>query len=197
MQLGRRPAPVVPISPVAVPSPLYAVLRDYKDGPVAEARARCRRLVSSLFESFLERHLDCLEALAGGRLEVTSVVPPTSRPGAPPLAVPSCAPAAGAVLQRGPGRLGHLRASRVGFTVPPEAAELVACRRILLLEDTLTTGARAQSAAAALADAGAATVVVLVLGRVVRPGRSATHAGYWRRALRRPFSPERCCLEDR
>ena len=51
----------------------------------------------------------------------------------------------------------------------------VAGRRVVLLDDTYVSGARSQSAAAGLRRAGAASVVVVVLGRVVRPDRVPAH----------------------
>ncbi len=65
-------------------------------------------------------------------------------------------------------------------------------RSILLIDDTWTTGANAQSAAAALKKAGAGPVAVVVIGRHVNRG--------WRqndRHLRRlphPFDWAQCCL---
>ena len=61
---------------------------------------------------------------------------------------------------------------------------------ILLIDDTWTTGASAQAAAAALKAAGAATVAVAVIGRHVNRG--------WRendrhlRHLTQPFDWSRC-----
>ena len=51
--------------------------------------------------------------------------------------------------------------------------------RVLLLDDTYVSGARSQSAAAALQRAGARTVIG-PLGRVLRPGRVARHADFLR-----------------
>jgi predicted amidophosphoribosyltransferase len=42
-------------------------------------------------------------------------------------------------------------------------------KRVLLVDDVLTTGATASASARALKRAGAASVVVLALARVVRP----------------------------
>ena len=57
----------------------------------------------------------------------------------------------------------------------------VAGARVLLLDDTYVSGARAQSAAAALARAGARCTLIAPLGRVLRPGRIALHAEFLRR----------------
>ncbi|MFQ5774840.1 MAG: ComF family protein [Kiloniellaceae bacterium] len=54
------------------------------------------------------------------------------------------------------------------FTVKPARAPLLAGRRVLLVDDVLTTGATVSACARALRRGGAAAVDVLVLARVVR-----------------------------
>ncbi|MGE5147108.1 MAG: ComF family protein, partial [Candidatus Eiseniibacteriota bacterium] len=69
---------------------------------------------------------------------------------------------------------GHLnpaarrRNVRGAFAVRPGRAGNVKGRRIVLIDDVLTTGATAESCARALLKAGAAAVDVLVLARVVK-----------------------------
>ena len=53
--------------------------------------------------------------------------------------------------------------------------------RVLLLDDTYVSGARAQSAAAALSLAAARSTLIVPLGRVLRPDRVALHADFLRR----------------
>ena len=64
------------------------------------------------------------------------------------------------------------------------AASPVPDGRVLLVDDTWTTGASAQSAAMALRRAGARSVVTVVIGRHV--GRAAPDLGAM------PFRPESC-----
>jgi ComF family protein len=58
------------------------------------------------------------------------------------------------------------------FRVPPEEKASVAGRRLVLIDDVLTSGATADTCARALLRAGAAHVDVLVFARVVAPLRS-------------------------
>jgi predicted amidophosphoribosyltransferase len=52
-------------------------------------------------------------------------------------------------------------------------------KRILLIDDTLTTGAMAQSAASALSNGGATVVGILTMGRMIKPSFSETVNEYW------------------
>ena len=58
------------------------------------------------------------------------------------------------------------------FKVPPEHKAQVAGRRLVLIDDVLTSGATADTCARALLRAGAAHVDVLVFARVVAPVRT-------------------------
>jgi hypothetical protein len=187
-RLGVVLAPVLPMQMCPLPGPLYTVLMGYKEAPVAEARARFGPIVRSLAAGFLRAHADCVAALAGGRPHFVLPVPSTVRPGGSPIArVPGLAADVESALPgvRWTGLLcrtsepvGHMHPSARGFAVPPTLRCRVADRRLVLLDDTYVSGARSQSAAAALRRAGAASVVVVALGRVLRPDRVPAHAEF-------------------
>jgi hypothetical protein len=172
-----------------LPGPLYAVLKGYKESPVVEARRRFGPMVRRVFDAFLASHAACIAAAACGPVELVLPVPSTNRPGGSPLAdVDGLADAIGArlpgatwapgLLARAGAPVGHMQPNARAFEVPPAPRPLASARRVLLLDDTYVSGARAQSAAAALRRAGARSVVIVVAGRVLRPDRSPAHAGF-------------------
>ncbi len=59
------------------------------------------------------------------------------------------------------------------FRVPPEARAAVAGRRLVLVDDVLTSGATVDGCARALLRAGAANVDVLIFARVADPARTS------------------------
>jgi hypothetical protein len=81
------------------------------------------------------------------------------------------------LLGRGTGRAGHLAACRDGFALLPGVGRTgLAGLPVLVFDDSVTTGARSQSAAAALRLGGAEVVGVLVVGRAL-PGIHPRTAG--------------------
>ena len=57
--------------------------------------------------------------------------------------------------------------------MPPEARGAVAGRRLILVDDVLTSGATVDGCARALLRAGAANVDVLIFARVAEPVRTS------------------------
>ena len=116
----------------------------------------------------------------GDDLAVLTTVPSSWRPGAAPAersvdGVPRLASHHLRLLGRGPGPGGHLRADRAAFVLAPgvDRAGLVGLS-VPLFDDTTTTGAAVQSAAATLRLAGARVTGALVMGRALaRPDRVA------------------------
>jgi hypothetical protein len=196
-RLGLPLAPVLPVRLCPLPSPLYTVLLGYKESPVAEARRRFGAIVRALVRAFLAGQRAALAALAGGPLDLVTVVPSTHRPGPAPLAlvaglgsdVVTALPLARWVpglLRRtdapgGPPPVAHMRPHPAAFQLRAPDRDGVAGSRVLLLDDTYVSGARSHSAAAALHLTGACATVIVPLGRVLRPDRVTRHADFLRR----------------
>jgi hypothetical protein len=187
---------IVPISLYQIPSQLHHVLRNYKDSPAADY---LRTQVAAILTRFTRLHQSCIEQALGSPIDALMTVPSTrspARPGIHPLqrAVQQSRSLAAlhvAGLQRGPGSVGHRYANDQAFTVSVDVTGLT----ILLVEDTFTTGARAQSAASALMLSGASNVAVLTVGRVIDPDFNSNCERIWRRARAQPFDFDVCCLE--
>jgi ComF family protein len=77
------------------------------------------------------------------------------------------------VQQVGLARAERARNVQGAFRVPAEAKIQLADRRIVLVDDVLTSGATIEACAKAMLRAGAANVDVLVFARVVMPARIA------------------------
>ena len=161
---------VVPISYAIKGTAFAEHLWRYKARPAPATSARASLL--ALLLAYLTDHGPCVWRHAGmpppGRL---AVVPTgTGRPGphpllgmvSPYLRLPACP------LAIRPGRQGRdLDPDRFQVGPVPAGAS------VLLLDDTWVSGASAQSAAAALKQAGARHVAVVVLGRHVNPADPA------------------------
>ncbi len=171
----------------------------YKESPLAEERQRYASLVDAMCTSFLRHHAGCVAVACQGPVDLVLPVPSTSRPGRSPLdrveglpdhveeALMPAARWSPFLLHRTREPIGHMRPNTTAFEVPVGARPSVAGARILLLDDTYVSGARAQSAAAALRLAGARATVIMPLGRLLRPDRSSLHAAF----LQRSGSPVR------
>jgi hypothetical protein len=190
-------ASVAPLRLCPLPSPLYTVLLGYKESPVAQARQRFGAIVGAVVVSFLHSRGTRLASLLGGPVDVVSVVPSTHRCGPAPMArvdglgaaaigalpgacwVPDLLCRAGA--PGGPPPVAHMRPHPAAFRVHTPGRDLARGARVLLLDDTYVSGARAQSAAAALLLAGIRSVLLAPVGRVLRPERFDAHADFLRR----------------
>jgi phosphoribosylpyrophosphate synthetase len=120
-------------------------------------------------------HSDCIEAHCGDPWSSVTFVPSRTHPDkSHPVAelarqVQRNNRAANRLLLGiGPGFDTERTVRADQFIVPPEYADRVADRHVLLVEDTWVSGAKIQSAAVALHDAGAAQVTALCVARWCR-----------------------------
>jgi predicted amidophosphoribosyltransferase len=185
--LGESPASVPRVQPIVVFRPgdsWSVVLRRYKDAPVVAARRHFSSLLAQEVERFLTAHGDCLRTRTLG-FDSYCVVP-TSRPQRRVVAphpleallagVAALAPLCHARLS--PAQpTEHLHPSTGAFEVVDPAS--VTGRRILVVDDSWVTGARALSAVVALEQPGATVAGILVLGRSVDPSASVTSRSWW------------------
>ena len=179
--LGLPPVAVHPARYFRPGDATHRMLRRYKDAPVDEVRCRHRGRAASLLTLMTGPGGTTLASRVGGSWDVVATVPSSSRPGPPPVdgvvaRVPALARRLQPLLARGEGRLDHLVPSADGFVCRGPAAPGT---RVLVVDDGYTTGARAQSAAAALRRAGYLPVGIAVIGRVVRPDASEWLRRFW------------------
>ena len=172
-QVSRPCRRVLPVTMCGGRSPLHRCLRAYKDDAEPEARSGGAIVVAALLARFLHDHTSCVAGDHGDWDFVTTVPSSESRPGRHPLEravelVPWLASRHRPALAPGPAALGHRVAGDGGFRVvaPVEG------RRMVVVDDVLATGARAQSAASALSMAGATVVAVVPLARIVAGPRA-------------------------
>jgi hypothetical protein len=165
--------PMVAVADYRVGDALHRRLRGYKDAPVAEARGTCVAQLVSLLDSWMDASRPRLRRRFGSGWDVVATVPSSHRPsGAPFDAVVSGVPALDAlhrpVLVRGPAPTGHLAAARRGFALGPGVdRDWLRHQTVLVVDDSVVTGARAQSAAAALRLGGARVAGVVAVGRAM------------------------------
>ena len=158
---------VVPVSVAFAGKQFAHDLRQYKRSANETARKEKQRRLVILLENFLRVHERCVAAASDAPdFDVVTSVPSTRGLDPHPL---------GAMLSRTIGLTRHryrdlLRTGRhdENRAFHPERFHTdgdLTGRRVLLVDDTWTTGANAQSAAARLRRAGAERVAVVVLGR--------------------------------
>jgi hypothetical protein len=165
-------------------------LATYKFEPPSSS---ARTALHALGLVFLGQHRTCLERAAGGPLTHAVVVPSTrGRAGAHPLQV-LLRPSTSLPFLDARAEVEYPREDRTfhrdRFSVPPLSGG-----RVLLLDDTWTTGARAQSLAHALKSSGARSVVTVVLGRHLNGAHPGSKT-LVERARETEFDISRCALD--
>lgn len=193
-QVTRGTELIVPISLTNKQGQFYHVLYHYKGG---YALASELLQMGALFARFLFRHRKCVRAKAGRDWDTITIVPSSgSRTGTHPLAsvlslVPSLKKEYRSLLKKGTATIGHNHAEDNGYAVTSN----VGGARVLLIDDTFTTGGRVQSAASALQLAGADVVAVVVAARVITPAWNEESKALWDRQRAQTFSFDLCCLD--
>ncbi len=176
-QLQLPLVPVVTMVDYEVGDQMHRWLRGYKDAPVREARQVYLRQLAHLVGDWMAANGQQLGRRLGSSWDVVTTVPSSCRPaGGPADAIVTMVPVLGRLhrqmLVRGPSPIGHLEADRQGF-VPDPGLDLhqFGSKSVLVVDDSVITGARAQSAAAALRIGGVRVAGVLAVGRVLDPAR--------------------------
>ena len=196
-QVSHPTTIVVPISLYKLNSQLWHVLRYYKDGSGRSADLLSMQ-VAAIIARFTAQHLRCIAKVLGGDPAVVTSVPSTrasQRPGTHPLEtavarVGALASRYAPLLVRGSAYVDHNRADDEAFTM----RRTLSGERVLVVDDTLTTGARLQSAVSALHRAGASAVAGLIVGRVMDPDWNDNCRRIWDQGRETQFSFDECCL---
>jgi hypothetical protein len=159
---------VVPMSVAPNPGPWYSRLATYKT-----FHRGYSSVLASLAYTFLTTHEAEVEHALGGEMDRITVVPSTR--GVPPdtqplrrvlSLIPPLEEHTAALLRHVPGqKVGRQEYQPGAF----ECVVPVDGQRIILIEDTWVTGAKAVSAAGALLAAGAENVLIMPMGRMVQP----------------------------
>ena len=196
---GDHAAVVAPISYSVAGEQLHHALAGYKRGSMEWMRMLARQLAAVLWRH-LALHEPCIARAAGvdGFPKIT-IVPSGTPDRNPPHPMEEIV---AALVEPTRDRYVPLLC-RTAQPVPAHnfsidrfaASTELAGEPILLIDDTWTTGANAQSAAAALRNAGAGPVAVVVIGRHLNRDWGSNDRRL--RALPTPFDWNRCvCCES-
>lgn len=167
-RLLRGNAPLIlPITMSLERGQIHHALREYKDGWDGVIRERFALQIAGLVELFAAQHTACI-----GEFDVVTCIPSRKQR----TALETVVMKLGRFRDRYEPLLSVAGADD-SHTLSDgrfEALEAARGRRVLILEDTFTTGASVFSAVAALRAAGAVVETVLVVGRHMNPGYSHT-----------------------
>jgi predicted amidophosphoribosyltransferase len=194
-QVTHPTTKVLPISFYEVPDQYWNILRYYKDHERDEVRDQLGMVLAATIARFTAQHWTCISDMTDGEPTVVTTVPSTrGRDGPHPLtrAVRRSSlllPLHRDTLARGTAAISHFHASDDAFV---SLGDLTG-ERVLLVEDTFTSGANTQSAASTLRSAGAESVSVVVAGRVIKPRHCADCQRVWEYADAEVFSFDSCC----
>jgi hypothetical protein len=190
---------MVPISLYEVGSQAHTILASYKRSQDRSVRAQLGLVVAATLHRFLRDHGEHIVDAAQSEWDVMTVVPsktPTNKPHALELAIqrsPTLRPTYRRLLEPWePEKIERAKSSDRGYRAN---ASICAGTRVLLVDDTFTSGATFQSAASALAAAGADVVAGVVVGRVINRGFTPEMGAMWAAQRKKRFDFGICCLE--
>lgn len=183
---------VVPISLCENLGHLHYMMRMYKDGRTEDVQREFRLRVAATLARFLQLHRTCI----GDWNLLTTIPTGRNRPGEHPLAqairlVPNLNNDFIPLLSPGTSPPAHNAASDNAYEVTEDVEGL----NVLIVDDTFTSGAAAQSAASAVRRARADVTAVVPVARYIKPAFSDLHQAFWDSAREQDFSFDRCCLE--
>lgn len=156
-----EPPNVLPITMEVLGSLIHDHLRNYKDSNNELVRQWMGSRLAALLALFLDRHRSCV-----GDWDLVTCVPSVKRVALEPIvrSVPELARGYRQVLRERPGRPSHQPSvEHFAVTYP------VSGKRVLLLDDTFTTGAALFSSTAAIRQEGGLVIGPVVIGRYVDP----------------------------
>jgi predicted amidophosphoribosyltransferase len=170
-QLGAPLVPVVTVTDYVVGDAMHHLLRGYKDGPTGAIRDLRARAVAARVDAWLRGVHASGDRL--GTWDLVTAVPSSRRRGAPAESlialIDELSERYRPLLSPGPVAPGHLRAVRNGFALARDDVDgRRQLGRVLVFDDSLTTGATAQSAAFVLRRAGYGVAGILAAGRARR-----------------------------
>ena len=172
----------------------HYLVRHYKDDPDAAVRRRLSLVVNRLLFLGIVLHQRCIERRAGAPVDRRLTVPSLSgRPGVHPfvgMAARTRATGTTPVLMPSATASAARTVSGSHFDLVGSQTDLTG-EHVLILDDTWTTGSRAQSAAMTLRRYGAKHVSVLVISRYMKPAYG-DNAEFIRTRLRRDYDPRTC-----
>lgn len=185
---------IVPITVYEGLSQVHRILKNYKASS-HPSQPTLRLQALAMLVHFFNLHSSCIASAAGGPWDAITTVPSTTgRSGQHPLALlvqrsRTIGHQYVEALVKGPADISNNNANDEGFI-----ASRVSDRRVLIVDDTFTSGARAQSAASAITLAGGMTLAILPIGRYFNPSYTSDNQKYWARQTAIPFAWNVCCV---
>jgi predicted amidophosphoribosyltransferase len=192
LSLVSRPTRnLIPISYYQTPSPLRERMHLYKESDDEAERLLEGKAVAGILTRYLVEHGDRLVEVFG---PWDVVVPVPSTKTSPPSALTTALVTSYSevveppteLLALGQGEMSRNNPSENGFVVTKSVEGV----RVLLIDDTYTTGSRLQSAAHALQETGAEVVAGIVIARKINPDARYNTLDLWERQSRIPFNFE-------